>query len=97
MRGQYNRDSYLWVKEVLPNEDVWKTRETHFEYLPYLAKENTPARGDVFCGDDWRLVNTRSEKGFGVTMTFNGSGCSLESSATCSVSRTRIRNTSNAW
>lgn len=55
MREKYARDGYLWVKNVLPVEDVWKMRETYFEYLPGLTKEGVPKREGVFCGDDWRL------------------------------------------
>ncbi|CZR52431.1 uncharacterized protein PAC_02308 [Phialocephala subalpina] len=55
MRARYVRDGYLWVKDVLPKEDVRKMRETYFEYLPGLTKEGTPKREGIFCGDDWRL------------------------------------------
>ncbi|KAJ9643997.1 hypothetical protein H2201_006674 [Coniosporium apollinis] len=38
MRERYNRDGYLWVKGVLPKDDVWKMRETYLEYLPGLTE-----------------------------------------------------------
>lgn len=55
MRIRYARDGYLWVKGVLPTEDVWRMRETYFSYLPGLTKERLPKREGIFCGDDWRL------------------------------------------
>ncbi len=56
MREQYARDGYLWVKDVLPKEDVWKMRETYFDYLPGLTKEGTAPRDGIYNGSDWRLV-----------------------------------------
>jgi phytanoyl-CoA hydroxylase len=57
LREQYNRDGYLWMKGVLPKEDVWEMRKTYFDYLPGLTKEGTPTRDGIFCGGDWRLVS----------------------------------------
>ena len=33
LRKFYQENGYLWVKGVLPAEDVWKFRETYFGYL----------------------------------------------------------------
>lgn len=57
MREQYNRDGYLWVKGVLPKEDVWEMRKTYFDYMPGLTKEGTDTRDGIYCGGDWRLVS----------------------------------------
>lgn len=57
MRQRYEADGYIWVKQLIPKEDVWRMRETYFSYLPGLTKEGTAYREGIYCGEDWRLVS----------------------------------------
>lgn len=56
LRAFYADNGYLWIKGLLPAEDVWECREAYFDYLSNtgLLKEGTSTRQGVYCGGDWR-------------------------------------------
>jgi hypothetical protein len=58
LRKFYQENGYLWVKGLLPAEDVWTCRQKYFEYFAGagLLKEGTPPREGIYCGGDWRMV-----------------------------------------
>ncbi|KAH8809350.1 hypothetical protein F5884DRAFT_858851 [Xylogone sp. PMI_703] len=57
LREFYDKNGYIWVKNLLPAEDVWKCREAYFDYLSDtgLLKEGTSPRDGIYCGGDWRM------------------------------------------
>jgi phytanoyl-CoA hydroxylase len=57
LREAYRRDGYIWIKGLLPVEDVLKCRESYFTYLSDtgLLKEGTSPRDGIYCGADWRM------------------------------------------
>ncbi|KAF8857351.1 hypothetical protein BDZ45DRAFT_705223 [Acephala macrosclerotiorum] len=57
MRARYQKDGYLFVKSVLPPEDVIQARQQYFEYLSPtgLTKEGSDPTDGIYCDCDPRL------------------------------------------
>ncbi|KUJ15932.1 uncharacterized protein LY89DRAFT_735074 [Mollisia scopiformis] len=57
MKARYERDGYLFVKGVLPPEDVIEARRQYFNYLgpTGLTKEASDPAAGIYCGSDPRL------------------------------------------
>jgi len=57
MRARYERDGYLFVKGVLPPEDVIDARRQYFKYVGFtgLTKEGSDPAAGIYCGSDPRL------------------------------------------
>lgn len=66
IQKRYNEDGYVWLKGLLPPEDVWETRKNYFEFLAPtgLIKQGTDPKDGVYCGGDWHLVSRLSSSPF---------------------------------
>jgi hypothetical protein len=62
MRAKYNAEGYLWIKGLLPPQDVIDARRQYFEYLgpTGLTKSSSNPADGIFCGGDPRLVQALS-------------------------------------
>ncbi|CZR60660.1 uncharacterized protein PAC_10556 [Phialocephala subalpina] len=63
MKARYQRDGYLFVKGVLPPEDVIQARRQYFEYLgpTGLTKAGSDPADGIYCGGDPRLWQAPSK------------------------------------
>jgi hypothetical protein len=59
LRYKYKRDGYLWIKNLIPREEVIEARRKYFQYLgpTGLTKEGSDAADGIFCGGDWGPVS----------------------------------------
>jgi phytanoyl-CoA hydroxylase len=57
LREAYEKDGYIWIKGLLPVEDVLKCRGSYFTYLSDtgLLKKGTSPRDGIYCGANWRM------------------------------------------
>ncbi|KIY01819.1 uncharacterized protein Z520_01957 [Fonsecaea multimorphosa CBS 102226] len=57
LRAFYDKAGYIWIKGLIPAEDVWKCRESYFDYLSNtgLLKQGTAPRDGIYCGGDWKM------------------------------------------
>lgn len=57
LRRRFSEDGYLWIKGLIPRDDVFRMREKYFEFLSPtgLLKPNTPTVSGIF--DDSKTPN----------------------------------------
>ncbi|RDW72212.1 hypothetical protein BP5796_08246 [Coleophoma crateriformis] len=55
IRRRYNQDGYVWLKGLLPAEEIWEARKQYFQFLAPtgLIKPNTDPKEGIYCGGDW--------------------------------------------
>ncbi|KAL3421699.1 phytanoyl-CoA hydroxylase [Phlyctema vagabunda] len=54
IRKRYAEDGYVWLKGLLPAEDIWNVRSNYFEFLAPtgLIKQGTDPKDGIYCGGD---------------------------------------------
>jgi hypothetical protein len=62
MRTRYTTKGYLWIKGLLPPQDVIDAHRRYFEYLgpTGLTKWSSDPADGIFCGGNPRLVHALS-------------------------------------